>query len=363
MLLADLRAFARITDLMSVSAAARSLGLPKSGVSRALARLERHLGTALVERSTRHLRLTDAGALFRPHALRILVDVDEAAAAVDGLAGVPAGTLRVSLPFTVASALVAPMLPAFMAAFPQVRVVLAVENRFVDMPAEPVDLVIRVGPLSDNDLVARRLMISQTWTCASPGYLAARGTPVRAADLGEHALIGYADRPVLYRDDTAGPTAGAEHLSAAAVSDAAAMLPAVLGGAGIARLPDFLASPYVADGRLVRLWPGSRGDQVAIHALYPSHRALSAKLRVFIDALQLAYATTIHKSQGSEYQAVVIPLTMQAYTMLGRELVYTAVTRAKRLLVLVGARKALAIAVKRRQPRRWSLLRERLLQT
>ncbi len=80
-----------------------------------------------------------------------------------------------------------------------------------------------------------------------------------------------------------------------------------------------------------------------------------------LDALQLAYATTIHKSQGSEYQAVVIPLTMQAYTMLGRELVYTAVTRAKRLLVLVGARKALAIAVKRRQPRRWSLLRERLL--
>lgn len=80
-----------------------------------------------------------------------------------------------------------------------------------------------------------------------------------------------------------------------------------------------------------------------------------------LDALQLAYATTIHKSQGSEYQAVVIPLTMQAYTMLGRELVYTAVTRAKRLLVLVGARKALAIAVTRRQPRRWSLLRERLL--
>ena len=82
-----------------------------------------------------------------------------------------------------------------------------------------------------------------------------------------------------------------------------------------------------------------------------------------LDALQLAYATTIHKSQGSEYQAVVIPLTMQAYTMLGRELVYTAVTRARRLLVLVGARKALAIAVKRRQPRRWSLLRERLLKT
>ena len=79
-----------------------------------------------------------------------------------------------------------------------------------------------------------------------------------------------------------------------------------------------------------------------------------------LDALQLAYATTIHKSQGSEYPVVVLPLTMQAYTMLGRELIYTAVTRAKQLLVLVGPKKALAIAVKRQQPRRWSMLRDRL---
>ncbi len=79
-----------------------------------------------------------------------------------------------------------------------------------------------------------------------------------------------------------------------------------------------------------------------------------------LDALQLAYATTIHKSQGSEYPVVVLPLTMQAYTMLGRELIYTAITRAKGLMVLVGSKKALAIAIKRRQLRRWSLLGERL---
>lgn len=291
MLLADLRAFARISDLMSVSAAARSLHLPKSGVSRALARLEREVGIALVDRSTRHLRLTDAGTLFRPHALRILADVDEASAAIDGLTGIPSGTLRVSLPFTVATALVAPMLPAFMAAFPEVRPVLAVENRFVDMPVEPVDLVIRVGPLADSDLVARQLMVSETWVCASPGYLAVRGTPARATDLGDHVLIGYADGPAIYRDDATRPASGVELSPVAAVSDAAAMMPAVLRGAGIARLPDFLAAPYVADGRLIRLWPGSRGDQIPIHALYPSHRALSAKVRVFIDALASAIAT------------------------------------------------------------------------
>ena len=291
MLLTDLRAFARITDLMSISAAARSLGLPKSGVSRALARLERQVSAVLVDRSTRHLRLTDAGTLFRPHALRILAEVEEAEAAVEGLGNVPSGTLRVSLPFTVATALVAPMLPAFMASFPQVRVVLAVENRFVDMPGEPVDLVIRVGQLPDSDLVARQLIVSDTWLCASPAYLAAHGTPVRVSDLGDHRLIDYADRPVIYREGTAGPADDEVLQPAAVVSDSAAMLPVVLGGAGIARLPDFLASPYVADGRLVRLWPESRGDQIAVHALYPSHRALSAKVRVFIDALASAVAT------------------------------------------------------------------------
>ncbi len=138
---------------------------------------------------------------------------------------------------------------------------------------------------NDSDLIARRLLVSETWTCASPGYLADHGTPARPADLGDHVLIDYADRPATYRDGMAGADGSYESAPAAAVSDAAAMLPAVLGGAGIARLPDFLASPYVADGRLRRLWRGDSADRVELHALYPSHRALSAKLRVFIDAL------------------------------------------------------------------------------
>lgn len=289
--LADLRAFARITDLMSVSAAARSLKLPKSGVSRALARLERQVGATLVDRSTRHLRLTDAGTLFRPHALRILADVEEAGVALEGLAAVPNGTLRVSLPFTVATALVAPMLPGFMATYPQIRVVLVVENRFIDMPAEAVDLLLRAGDLPDSDLVARRLLTSETWLCASPSYLALRGTPACLSDLDQHALIDYADRPVMYRDGSPGSQGMIELPPAAAVSDAAAMLPAVLGGAGLARLPDFVAAPHVAESRLIRLWPDSTGDQVAIHAIYPSHRALSPKVRVFIDALIDAVTT------------------------------------------------------------------------
>ncbi|BCM82280.1 LysR family transcriptional regulator [Methylobacterium indicum] len=286
MQLDDLRAFARIADLLSVSAAARALSVPKSSISRSLARLERDVGATLVDRSTRHLRLTDAGVALYPHALRIAVDVDEAAAALDGLAGVARGTLRVSLPFTVAVALVSPMLPAFLAANPEVRVVLDVENRFIDMPVEPVDLVIRVGALPDSDLIARRLMISETWTCASPAYLAARGTPASVADLGDHTLIAYSDRATTWGPGPAGDgVERVEFLPAVVVSDSAALLPVVLGGGGIARLPDFLAAAPVADGRLVRLWPRHGGDLIDIHAIYPSRHSLSAKVRVFIDAL------------------------------------------------------------------------------
>ena len=126
--LGDLRAFARVAELASISAAARSLTLPKSTVSRSLTRLEVEVGATLVDRSTRHLRLTDAGMLFRPYALRILADVDEAGTALDSFAGVARGTLRVSAPFAFVVALVSPMLPAFLAKHQEVRVVIDVEK-------------------------------------------------------------------------------------------------------------------------------------------------------------------------------------------------------------------------------------------
>ena len=131
----DIRAFARTADLGSVSAAARSLALPKLTVSRSLARLKVVVGATLVDRSTRRLRLTDTGVLLRPYALRILAEVDEAGTVLDNFAGVPRGTLRVSVPFTFAVALVSPMLPAFLASYPEVRIVLDVENRVIDHAA------------------------------------------------------------------------------------------------------------------------------------------------------------------------------------------------------------------------------------
>ncbi len=284
--LTDLRVFARIADLGSLSGAARALGMPKSSASRSLARLEAAVGSALIERSTRHMRLTDAGRLLQRHAQRILDDVGEAENALTGLIGVPHGTLRVSVGFTFAVGPLAPMLPRFLARYPEVRVALSIDNRNVDLLAEDIDVAIRIGPLRDSDLIARRLTTIALWTCASPAYLAARGTPETVDDLPSHELIGRVDRRSTWRFRAPG---GVLHeidvVPGTIVPEPAVLKPVLIGGAGIGRLPEFHAADAVANGTLVRLLPEYDDDSVDVHALYPSHRSLSAKVRVFIDAL------------------------------------------------------------------------------
>ncbi|MDQ2763332.1 MAG: substrate binding domain-containing protein, partial [Pseudomonadota bacterium] len=129
----------------------------------------------------------------------ILDDVGEAENALLGLIGVPRGTLRVSVGFTFAVGPLAPMLPQFLARYPEVRVALSIDNRNVDLLAEDFDVAIRIGPLPDSDLIARRLTTIALWTCASPGYLAARGTPATVEDLRSHELIGRVDHRASWR--------------------------------------------------------------------------------------------------------------------------------------------------------------------
>lgn len=284
--IAELRAFIRIAELGSISAAARALGSPKSSISRLLVRLEETIGTGLIERSTRHLRLTDAGRLMLRHAHRIIDDVSEAENAVRGLVGVPGGVLRVSAGFTFAAGPLAPILPLFMAKYPDVKLVLSVDNRNIDLLREEIDVVIRIGPLPDSELIARRLATFALWPCASPAYLARRGTPETAADLATHTLIAHIERNDVWRfvaED--GEMQIFQVDGAATVPEPAVVKVMLLAGAGIGMLPDFHAADAIAAGQLVRVLPQFTGNSVDAHALYPSHRSLSAKVRVFIDML------------------------------------------------------------------------------
>ncbi len=284
--LLQLRVFARISDLGSISAAARGLRMPKSSVSRLLTRLEEAVGASLVERSTRQIKLTDAGRLLRRHAARILDDVGEAENALGGLIGKPSGTLRVSVGFTFAAGPLAPMLPKFLADYPEVRVVLTVDNRNVDLVREDIDVSIRIGPMRDSDLIARKLATMELWPCASPSYLGTRGTPLTVEDLLGHTLIAHDERPGPWQIRTpSGDLRDVQTEPGTVVPEPAVVKTMLLAGAGIGWLPDFHARDALSDGTLVRVLTDHQFDTLDVHALYPSHRSLSAKVRVFVDAL------------------------------------------------------------------------------
>ncbi|WP_227323565.1 substrate binding domain-containing protein [Acidisoma silvae] len=224
--------------------------------------------------------------MLRRHAARILDDVSEAENAVSGLIGRPSGTLRVSVGFTFAVGPLAPMLSAFLATYPDVRVVLTVDNRRSDLLTEDIDVAIRIGQLNDSELIARKLGTIGLWLCASPSYLSERGTPTTIDELTGHTLISHVDRREARRIRT--PSGDVQEIviePGTVVPEPAVAKVMLIAGAGIGWLPDFEAQDAVASESLVRLLGDHHVDGVVVHALYPSHRSLSAKVRVFIDML------------------------------------------------------------------------------
>ena len=285
--LADLRAFVQIAEHASISAAARVLKQPKSSVSRGLARLEESVGAALVNRSSHHLRLTDAGMLLRSRAVRLLEEADAVRAALDGLAERPRGRLRINAPYTFAIGLIGPMLAGFVRSYPDIQVILDIDNKRVNPHASDLDLAIRVGVVADSDLFAQKLTTVGLWACASPGYLAAHGIPERTADLSRHRLIARIDDVSHWGfQDADGTRVEIDVRPDLVIPEPTMMLTLALAGAGIARLPDFIAKDAIASGDLVRVLPDLRSDRVDVHALYTSRSALPLKARVFIEALR-----------------------------------------------------------------------------
>jgi DNA-binding transcriptional LysR family regulator len=286
MQLSDLRIFLRVLDSGSLSGAARATGLPKSSISRALNRLETDVGAALLDRSGRRVKVTDAGSALQPHAVSLLSAAEEAQVSIDSTAGLLRGTLKVNAPFALAAILLSPMLADFLKRYPDLDLVLEVDNRKVDLAAEEVDVALRIGPLPSSELVARHLTDMALWTCASPAYLVAHGTPHEPSQLSAHRLLSRINQPARWRYTSA----KGEHIEVSVpprtvIPDVAALLPILVGGCGIGRLPDFLAAPAIRDGSLSRLLPDHASDVVELHAVYTNRKTLSTKAQVFIDAV------------------------------------------------------------------------------
>ena len=220
------------------------------------------------------------------HARRILDDVGEAENALSGMIGVPRGMLRVNAPYTFTVGLLTPMLPSFLVRYPEVRMSLSVETRPAETFAKNADIAIRIGPLRDSEFIARKLATIKLLICASPSYLSTHGTPQTLDDLSGHSLVANADPRYTWRFRTsAGSNEEFEFSPTTVVSEPAASKTLLIGGVGIGRLPDYLAADALANGTLVHVLPQCKSESVDAYALYPSHRSLSAKVRVFVDAL------------------------------------------------------------------------------
>lgn len=290
-----LTTFRRVVEAGGFAAAARALNASKATVSKRVSQLEAHLGVRLLNRTTRRLSLTEAGHAFFAHSVRILDELAMAEAGMGAAQAEPRGLLRINAPLSFGVRRLMPMLSRYMAACPNVRTELVLDDSPVDAVAEGFDLTLRIRRrLGDSQIVARRIGPIRHVVCASPAYLRRAGLPHRPVDLSDHAMLVYggAGRDLAeYRfDGGAGQPAVVQVTPALRVNSSLAIREALLADAGIAVTPRFAVDDALADGRLVELMAGHELEPYALHALLPAGRAAPAKTRRFLDMLTEARA-------------------------------------------------------------------------
>ena len=291
--LEKIETFATVAETGSFAAAAKRLGRDPSVLSRRVATLERRLGVRLLVRTTHRVSLTEAGTDYLTRVQTILADLADADAEVSRRATLPRGILRLALPAAFGRMWIAPLLPGFLAAHPEIGVEALYADRYVDIVAERVDAAIRLGPLQASGLVARRLASFTRVLCASPAYLARRGTPTTPQALAEHACLGF----TRHRFWPTWPLRrGAEfvevHVAGPLIADdGEALATAVRGGAGIMLGSDWLVGRDLAEGRLVEVLPGwSVSSDDAVSAVLPPGRLVPAKTRTFVEWTAAAFS-------------------------------------------------------------------------
>lgn len=294
--LAAMRSFVRAVDLGSLSRAAQESGAKVSTVSRHICALEADVGAALLNRSTHRLHLTEIGAVFHAHALRIVADVDAMRGLAASLNDAPQGLLRISLPAAFGRRHVMPHLAAFLDAHPAIRIDATLTDIHVDLIEAGADVAIRIGTLPDSGLVARRLAPHRRIACASPGCVARGGPVAQPADLARHDALVFSLQPTAswhFRHAT-GERRSVDVSGRLRANDSEALLTCALAGQGVALLPTWLAHADLARGALLSLLPDWEGSiaqdfEKAIWAVYPPKKIVSPKVRAFIDFFEARF--------------------------------------------------------------------------
>lgn len=285
--LESLRIFVRVVDCESFTKAAESMRVPRSTVSMAIKELEDRVGARLLSRTTRSVAPTHDGTAFYEHCQRLIADFDEVEGLFRASASQLRGHLKVSVPGRIGRLIIAPALPEFVAKYPGISLELGVTDRTVDLQAEGVDCVIRVGELADSNLIAKRVGDIAIVNCASRSYLEKFGTPRRVQDLQRHRAVAYVPPksagPEPWEYATTNGVRTVEVPAAIVVDNAEMLIASCLAGLGLIQVPSYDVRDHIKQGELVEVLPKHRPASMPIHVLYPHRRHLSGRLHVFIE--------------------------------------------------------------------------------
>jgi DNA-binding transcriptional LysR family regulator len=280
-----MQTFVTVADLQGFAPAARKLGLSPPAVTRLIAALEERLGTRLLQRTTRKVALTDAGARYLERARRILADIEEAELAAESERTRPTGRLVVSAPVGFGRLHVSPVMSAYLKRYPEVSGELRLEDRMVNLVEDGVDLAVRIGQLPDSSLVARQVGEMRRIVVASPAYLKARGEPKTPEEVGAHQIIqfGGSAHTADWRFAKDGEEFGINVTPrfTSNVSDAA--LQYAMEGGGLTRVLAYQAADAIKRGRLKVVLERFELPALPVQIVYPTSRLLSAKVRAFVD--------------------------------------------------------------------------------
>ena len=300
--LTNMRVFTQVVESKSFTGAAEKLGMTRAGVSKSVQQLEKQLGARLLNRTTRRVSPTEVGLAYHDRCVAILADVDEAERAVSSLHDEPRGRLRINAPMSFAMLHLAEPLNDFMERYAEVQVQLIMNDRQVDMIDGGFDIGVRIGALADSSMIARRIGVSHNALVASPDYVAAHGEPQHPDDLMEHTCLtyGHLATDVRWRFKKASTEVTVTVPGHLCVNNGDVLRDAAVRGRGIVLLPTFISGDDLRAGKLVRLLPGWEREPADISVIYPPHRYLSAKVRVFIDFLAQRFGDQPYWDEGLE---------------------------------------------------------------